>query len=285
MRIYISVDMEGASGVTRWQDVTTAGQDYQRARSWMTSDVNAAVAGARRAGATDFVVEENHGVEMLCNLVLDELDPDVDVVRGLPRGGPTTAAALDDSFDAMFLVAHHAKVRDYPGYCAHTISYGEYDDVRLDSRTISEGEIFATIAAQNGVPTALVTGDDVIAAEMAKITPGIEPAVVKRAMSRTGGWIVPPKRAAVIITEAAARAVENVRAGTVPVIDVSPPFRMEVDLHKEFSDDARNAFARFPAYELVGDRTVRFQQDEMALAYRMAAVAGPIANGLNVRSY
>ena len=115
VRIYISVDMEGASGVTRWQDVVTTGQDYQRARSWMTADVNAAVAGARAAGATEFVVEENHGVEMLCNLVLDELDPDVDVVRGLPRGGPTTAAALDDSFDAMFLVAHHAKVARLPG--------------------------------------------------------------------------------------------------------------------------------------------------------------------------
>jgi D-amino peptidase len=277
--------MEGASGVTRWQDVITTGQDYERARSWMTADVNAAVAGARRAGATEFVVEENHGVEMLCNLVLDEIDPDVEVVRGLPRGGPTTAAALDESFDAMFLVAHHAKVRDYPGYCAHTISYGEYDDVRLDGRTISEGEIFATIAAQNGVPTALVTGDDVIAAEMAKITPGVEAAIVKRAMSRTGGWIVPPKRAAAIITDAAARAVDNVRNGALGVIDVAPPFRMEIDLHNPFSDESRAAFARFSAYELVGERTVRFQQDEMALAYRMAAVAGPIANGLNVRSY
>jgi D-amino peptidase len=285
VRIYISVDMEGASGVTRWQDVVTAGQDYQRARSWMTSDVNAAVAGARAAGATEFVVEENHGIEMLCNLVLDELDPDVDVVRGLPRGGPTTAAALDDSFDAMFLVAHHAKVRDYPGYCAHTISYGEYDDVRLDGRTISEGEIFATIAAQQGVPTALVTGDDVIAAEMAKITPGIEVAIVKRAMSRTGGWIVPPKRAAVIIAVAASWAVDRVRTGQIPVIDVEPPYAMEIDLRKPFTDEARAAFSRFPAYELVGERTVRFQHEDMAIAYRMAAVAGPIANGDNVRSY
>jgi D-amino peptidase len=285
VRIYISVDMEGASGVTRWQDVVTTGQDYQRARSWMTADVNAAVAGARAAGATEFVVEENHGVEMLCNLVLDELDPDVDVVRGLPRGGPTTAAALDDSFDAMFLVAHHAKVGDYPGYCAHTISYGEYDDVRLDGRTIGEGEIFATIAAQHGVPTALVTGDDVIAAEMAKITPGIEAAIVKRAMSRTGGWIVPPKRAAVIIAEAASWAVDKVRTHQIPVIDVEPPYAMEIDLRRPFTDEARAAFARFPAYELVGERTVRFQQDDMAIAYRMAAVAGPIANGENVRSY
>src|SRR2546421_6394016 len=103
VRIYISVDMEGASGVTRWEDVLAAGQDYQRARSWMTADVNAAVAGARAAGATEIVVEENHGVEMLCNLVLDEIDPDVDVVRGLPRGGATTIAALDGSFAALLL--------------------------------------------------------------------------------------------------------------------------------------------------------------------------------------
>ncbi|MBI2704137.1 MAG: M55 family metallopeptidase [Actinobacteria bacterium] len=55
MRIYVSVDMEGISGVTRWQDVVTSGQDYQGARSWMTADVNAAVAGARAAGAEEFM--------------------------------------------------------------------------------------------------------------------------------------------------------------------------------------------------------------------------------------
>src|SRR4051794_8245728 len=246
MRIYISVDMEGASGVTRWEDVVTRGQDYQRARSWMTADVNAAVAGARRAGATEFVVEENHGVEMLCNLVLDEIDPDADVVRGLPRNGPTTAAALDDSFDAVFLVAHHAKVGDYPGFCAHTISYGGYADVRLDGRSVSEGEIFATIAAENGVPTALITGDDIVAAEMSKVAPGIETAIVKRAMSRTGGLIIPPTRAHSIIDAAAARAVDNVRAGSVAVIDAAPPFRFEIDLRAPFTDDGRAAFARFP---------------------------------------
>src|SRR4051812_33025912 len=277
--------MEGASGVTRWQDVTTSGQDYQRARSWMTADVNAAVAGARRAGATEFVVEENHGVEMLCNLVLDELDPDVDVVRGLPRNGPTTAAALDDSFDAMFLVAHHAKVGDYPGYCAHTISYGGYTDVRLDGRSVSEGEIFASIAAPAGVPTALITGDDVVAAEMSKVTPGIETAIVKRALSPTGGWIVPPKRAARIIEAAARRAVEKIAASEIEVIDVATPLRFEIDLGKPFTDAGREAFARFPAYELVGDRTVRFAHDDVAIAYRMAAVAGPIADGANIRSY
>jgi D-amino peptidase len=287
MRIYISVDMEGVSGVTRWEDVVTAGQDYQRARSWMTADVNAAVAGARAAGATEFVVEENHGVEALCNLVLDEIDPEVEVVRGQPRGGATTMAALDGSFDAIFLVGHHAKVGDYPGICAHTISYGAYRDVRLADRSVSEGEMFATVAAQHGVPTALICGDDVVAAEMTRVCPGIETAVVKRALSRTSGAIIPPVRARRIIADAARRAVERVRAHEIAVPNVAPPFAMEVELGRALSDDARDAFAkRFPEFRVVDDHTVAFSDDDMHLAYRKAVIVQFIAETpAAVRSY
>ena len=287
MKIFISVDMEGVSGVTRWEDVITRGQDYQRARSWMTGDVNAAVEGARAAGATEFVVEENHGVEALCNLMLDEIDPDVEVVRGQPRGGATTMAALDDSFDAMFLVGHHAKVGDYPGICAHTISYGEYRDVRLAGRSVSEGEIFATAAAQQGVPTALITGDDIVAAELSRVCPGIETAIVKRALSRTAAAIVPPARARRIIASAAQRAVERVRAGEIAPLEFATPFSMEVDLQSALSDAAREAFTlRFPEFQLVGDRTVAFLEADMHRAYRMAVIVQFIAGQpASVRSY
>jgi D-amino peptidase len=287
MRIFISVDMEGVSGVTRWEDVITRGQDYQRARAWMTGDVNAAVEGARAAGATDFVVEENHGVEALCNLMLDEIDPEVEVVRGQPRGGATTMAALDDSFDAVFLVGHHAKVGDYPGICAHTISYGEYRDVRLAGQSVSEGEIFATVAAQHGVPTALITGDDVVAAELTRVCPGIETAVVKRALSRTAAAIVPPSRARRIIAAAAQRATERVRAGEIAPPEFDSPFSMEVELQSPLSEAAREAFTlRFPEFQLVGDRTVSFLQTDMHRAYRMAVIVQFIAGQpAAVRSY
>jgi D-amino peptidase len=278
MRIYISVDMEGATGVTRWQDVVPSGQDYQRARMWMTGDVNAAVAGARAAGATEFVVEENHGVEMLCNLLLDAIDPDVEVVRGIPRGPGVTASALDESFDALFLVGHHAKVGDYPGICAHTISYEGYRDVRLGGRSVSEGEIFSTIAAQRGVPTALITGDDIVAAEMERVAPGVETAIVKWALSRTGGRVLPIERGHAVITQAATRATARVAGGDIAVPDVSPPFEMEVELRSPVSDAARAVFERFGGYEIAGDRTLSFSTEDMLTAYRLAALAGPIAD-------
>ncbi len=286
MRVYISVDMEGISGVTRWQDVIPSGQDYQRARSWMTQDVNAAIAGARLAGATKFVVEENHGVEMLCNLLLDEIDPEAEVVRGIPRGGITTAAALDESCDAVFLVGHHAKAGDRVGIGAHTISYERYKAVRIDGRVVSEGEIFATIAAQQGVPTALVTGDDVVAAEMVKVCPDIETVVVKHALSRTGGRIVPPRRAQRLIREGAKTAVERLHRNDVATIDVTPPFDVEVELREPLRDDVRASIeANHPEFELRGDRTVGFRRDDMALAYRMAAVVQVLEAEGRVRSY
>ncbi len=276
MRIYISVDMEGISGVTRWQDVVASGQDYQRARSWMTADVNAAVTGARRAGATSFVVEENHGVEMLCNLLLDEIDPEVDVVRGLPRGGATTIAALDDTFDAMMLIGHHAAAGDVLGIGAHTVSYTDYKVVRCNGRPISEGEIFATYAASLGVPTALISGDDIVCERMATFVPGIEIAVVKRALSHEAGWIIPPVRAQRVIADAAERAVLSIEELALP--QFPGPYSFEIELRKPLSDEALHAYeTRFPEFTIVGDRTVTWQDDDMHLCYRRAAITSFLA--------
>ena len=82
MKVFVSVDMEGISGLVRWQDVIRDGMDFQRNRRLMTQDANAAVAGAFEGGADEVLVEENHGVEDLCDLLIDEVDPRCRVVRG-----------------------------------------------------------------------------------------------------------------------------------------------------------------------------------------------------------
>ncbi len=187
----------------------------------------------------------------------------------------------------MFLVGHHAKVGDYPGICAHTISYDQYRDVRLDGRSVSEGEIFATIAAQHGVPTALIAGDDVVAAELVRVCPGIETAVVKRALSRTAAVIIPPARARAVIADAARRAVERVQAREIAPPEFSPPFVMEVALRNPLSAEAKETFAtRFPEFTVVDDHTVAFEQDDMHLGYRRAAITQFIARSpAAIRSY
>ena len=72
-RVYISVDMEGISGISG-PDQTSAGQpEYGRSRKLMVEDANAAIRGAFAGGATDVLVNDSHGGQR--NLLPEDLDP------------------------------------------------------------------------------------------------------------------------------------------------------------------------------------------------------------------
>ena len=282
MLIYVSADLEGISGVTRREDLLPPGMDYPAARRWLTLEVNAAVAGARAAGATDFVVEENHGAELLCNLDLDLIDPEVDVVRGFPRGTTTTISALTVECDAVFLVGHHACVGDPRGMMAHTIS-GVFTDVRLDGRTVGEGELIALAAAEVGVPTVLVTGDDVTAHQLSAVVPGIETAVVKTALSGNGGRLMPPVRGAAMVQAAAERAIRRLQDGHRPMAIPRGPSVLEIEL-SPLVDDLHALLADVPGLALSG-RTLTGKPETAADAWRLGVHAASVVMPALVAQY
>src|SRR5207245_4673299 len=82
-KIFISVDMEGITGVVQPAQLGPDGFEYQRAREWMTGEVNAAIQGTRDAGPADIVVCDWHGNGQ--SLLIDKLPDDVRIVRGFPR--------------------------------------------------------------------------------------------------------------------------------------------------------------------------------------------------------
>ena len=72
LKVYISADMEGVVGVVTGDHLGPTGFEYQKAREWLTSEVNTAIRAARAAGATEIVVSDSHGNGE--NILLDELD-------------------------------------------------------------------------------------------------------------------------------------------------------------------------------------------------------------------
>ncbi len=84
LKIYISVDIEGVVGVVSDQHMGPSGFEYAKAREWMTGEVNAAIEGARAAGATEIVISDSHGNGQ--NLLLERFPEDVTLVlRSWPR--------------------------------------------------------------------------------------------------------------------------------------------------------------------------------------------------------
>lgn len=195
MKVFVSVDMEGISGLVRWADVSASGIDFARNRRLMTLDANAAVEGAFAGGATEVIVEENHGVEDLCILLMDEIDPRCRVIRGAGRPGATTMAGLDDSVGVVLLVGHHGRAGSFPGIMAHTISYGAFKLVRLGGEPIGEADFFAIRAGELGVPVGMISGDQVVVEQVAAICPWVERVIVKEALANQSGNCIAPTRA------------------------------------------------------------------------------------------
>jgi D-amino peptidase len=275
VKVFISVDMEGISGLVRWADVVTGGLDFERNRRLMTLDANAAIEGAFQAGATEVVVEENHGVEDLCDLVIDEIDPRCRVIRGAGRPTATTMAGLDAEVDCMLLVGHHARAGSRPGIMAHTVSYTAFRAVRVAGRDCGESEIFAIRAGELGVPVGMVSGDQVVIEQLSKRTPWVEGVEVKRALSNVAANVIPPSRARDLIREGAARTVERAVAGALqPYTDEPAPYEIEVELRKPPSDAMLANLAQLPEFELDGERVVRTVAQDMDLGFRRIAYLG-----------
>src|SRR5947208_1108315 len=55
MRVMIMSDMEGVSGIVAWEQVNGGAAMYEEGRRLYTEEINAAVRGAKAAGATEIV--------------------------------------------------------------------------------------------------------------------------------------------------------------------------------------------------------------------------------------
>lgn len=275
MKIFISVDMEGISGLVRWMDVASRGIDFGRNRRLMTLDANAAIAGAFEAGATEVVVEENHGVEDLCVLLMDEIDSRCSVVRGAGRPGATCMSALDESIDLVMLVGHHAAAATWPGIMAHTISSGSFQAVRLRGRNVGEPDLFAIRAGEVGAPVGLITGDQMVIEQVRKRVPNVEAVQVKRALSRQSGEVIPPARAQESIRRGARRAVERAADRDFsPYVEEPAPYEIEVDLRKPPDENMRANLAALPEFELLSERTIATDAPDMDVGFRRIAYLG-----------
>src|SRR3990167_3918899 len=94
-RIYIMTDMEGVSGICSEDQCTRGKPGYEQGRLWLTQDINAAIAGAREAGATEFVVNDGHGSRP--HILLEQLESE-GVTYEMPKSGAQYLPGLDATF-------------------------------------------------------------------------------------------------------------------------------------------------------------------------------------------
>ena len=221
-KIFVSVDMEGIDSVVTEQQLGPQGFEYAAARELMTQEANAAIAAAREAGASEFVVADSHG--SMQNLLPDKLPPDVQLVRGTPR--PLgMMQGIDESFDGVIFVGYHSSTTNPQGVRAHSFSSANLADVKLNGTSVSEGGWNAAVAAHFGVPVLAVSGDEAAVAEVKAQAPGAEGAVVKWPYAFHSARTLTPAAARTVIADAVRMGMA--RRGATNLPRVTSPVRVQ----------------------------------------------------------
>lgn len=261
-KVYISVDLEGISGING-DDQTSAGQaEYARGRKLMAEDANAAIRGAFAGGATEVVVNDSHGGQR--NLLPEDLDPRARLIsHSFKRHG--MVEGLDETFDSILFIGYHARAGAPRGVFAHTGS-GVVRDLQLNGVPVGEGGINAAMASWYGVAVALVTGDDTAVDEIKALVPGVKGVTVKRAINTRAVEMLPLAEARRLIEAGAKEAVASAKK---PAPVRKGPYRVTMQFRDVTIPEVMSAFQEMTR---PSPDTLAFQRDAMPDAYRLIRV-------------
>lgn len=276
MKLLISADMEGISGIVDWDQVTPGHPEYMnRGRKFMTGDVNAAITGAFEGGADEVLVADGHW--NATNILIEELDPRARLNSGSPSPF-SMLQGIDDTPapDAVIYVGYHATAGTKKAILDHTWSDHRIRAVYLNDRLVGEIGLNAALAGHYHVPVIAMTGDQHACAEgQTTLGAELEIAVVKNATGHQAAQLLPLVVAREKICEAAARGVIKLREGkTARPFTIQTPVRLAVEF--VYSRHADRAYL-IPGTERPSGTRIEYAAPDMVIAHRTFRAISTIA--------
>ena len=266
MKVHVISDMEGVSGIVKPEQTSGGDPMYEEGRKLYTEEINAAVRGAKAAGATEIVVMDCHGAGggwTFNSLVPDLLHPDCEWVVQEEWTGYTEF--LEQGCDAALFVGMHAMAGTPDGVLCHTVSGTDWQNLYFNDTLVGETGINAAMCGHWDCPVLLVTGDEASCREgKALLGAGLTTVAVKRAPSANSARMIPPVRARQLIEDGARKALGDLKA--VPPYDPGSPCEIKVEFKRTQPADK----LRFhPGVERLDGRTIRVEADTWWEAWKL----------------
>jgi D-amino peptidase len=228
VRVHIISDMEGVSGIVKWEQVTGGEALYEEGRRLYTEEINAAIRGAKAAGATEIVVMDCHGAGKgwsFNSLLPERLDADCEWV--VQSTWTEYTEFLEQGCDAALFVGMHPRAGSELGGMSHTVSGSQWQNLWFNDRLVGETGINAALCGTWNCPVLMVTGDDAVCTEAQELLgPSLTTVQVKKATGRFSARNLPPRRARELIEAGAKRALADV--GSVAPYDPGHPCEIRV---------------------------------------------------------
>ncbi|MFC2082766.1 M55 family metallopeptidase [Candidatus Bipolaricaulota bacterium] len=261
MKIYISVDMEGITGVAVQPQVLETHTLYKRACDFMVGDVNAAIEGALEAGAHEILVNDGHNHMM--NLDLGALNPVARLISG--ENKPLLQMEGVQDCDIAFFIGYHSKSGSQEATLDHSYWASLVSAVSVNGVDVGEAEFNALLAGEFDVPVVLLSGDEATCASARSfIGEWLETAAVKRSIGRESAVCLHPELTAQLIRDAATKAV--MAGSSARPCKANLPITLDIEFFKSSMADQA---AVFPGARRLDARSVRVEADSVERAYRL----------------
>ena len=259
MRVHIISDIEGVAGIVKWAQTGGDQTLYHEGRKLYTEEINAAVRGAKAAGATEIVVMDCHGAggDYTFNSLLPaELDPDCEFV--IQHEWTEYTEFLEEGCDAALFVGMHAMAGTPDGVLSHTVSGQAWQSLKFNGTLVGETGINAALCGHWGCPVLLVTGDRAVCREGHELLgDGLTTVEVKIGLGRFSARNIPAVRARELIEAGARRALEDLKA--VQPYDPGRPCEIEIEFT---SPDRLVEYRNRKNVEVTGHRTIVARGDD-----------------------
>lgn len=276
MKIFISADIEGISGVATIQQLLTH-SEYQRFRKLMTEEVNAAIRGAFNGGATEVVVADGHG--NMSNILLEDLDPRARLVSGNNRV-MCQLEGLDETFDGIMFIGHHGREGDSHAVISHTLAGICVTEMMINNQVVGETEMNAMVAGEFKVPPIFISGDDIYVEEVKQTLPDVESVIVKYAKDRLSAELIHPEVVQKEIEIATEQAVKQVKEHKP--LTITGPITFEIEFK---GPQQAHMTSTIPSVNMISPTRIKFTCDDMVTAYKhmwaCVIIAMAATNGVN----
>lgn len=270
MNIYISADIEGISGVVNGSHTTQSSFEYNRTRKLMTDEVNAAIKGAKRAGAKKIIINDSHG--QMTNILIEDLDEDAMLISGNHKI-LSMMEGIEEGFDAVFFIGYHAR-QNTSGVLSHSYSGATINEIVINGNVVGEFELNSLIAGYYDVPVVLVSGDNVLANQVKMFNEDIETVIVKEAHSRYTAKCIQPQKVHKMLEKRACDTL-NGKLRTIKPCKLNGEIELEIAFK---NSGMAEATLYIPGTELIAPNRVRYKAKDILEAYKVRIALTTLAS-------
>jgi D-amino peptidase len=263
MKVYITFDMEGVSGVVAGMTGPNPNSPaaYRRGQRFSTDDVAAAVNGILEVDPdAEIWFNDAHGRSM--NVFYEEFPENVSIVANSAELFDEVLA-IDGRFDAMIGIGEHANPETANGVLQHV---WDVRTIKFNDVSLAEITLDAALAGYYKVPTVMVSGDEATCEYVKNvISPKIATVAVKRGIGKRSAVCLHPKKAQRLIKAAVIDGLK--RRNEIPPLTFTNPVTVDITYKDGGGADTTSFFMQNYPDERISADTVRFVAPNAKEAY------------------